>query len=110
VQVKVSILDRDPRILPEMGAKVVFLHAAGEHVAAAPRRVTVPKDAVVTRDGKSVVWVVSEGLARAVTVETGPERGDQIEVRQGLAGGESVVLQPPADLKDGARVRAAEGS
>jgi RND family efflux transporter MFP subunit len=105
VQVKVSILDRDPRILPEMGAKVVFLAKSGEHATAAPRRVTVPKEAVVTRDGRSVVWVVQDGVARAVPVETGPERGDQIEVRQGLAGGESVVLRPPAELKDGARVR-----
>jgi RND family efflux transporter MFP subunit len=109
VLVKVSILDHDPRILPEMGARVVFLARAGEHAAVAARRVTVSKDAVVTRDGRTFVWVVNDGVARRVTVEAGPERGDQIEVRQGLQGGESVILQPPADLKDGARVRAAEG-
>jgi RND family efflux transporter MFP subunit len=109
VQVKVSILDRDPRILPEMGAKVVFLARTGEHAAAAPRRVLVPREALVTRDGQTVVWVVTDGVARAVAVEAGPEREDQVEVRQGLSGGESVVLQPPADLKNGARVRAATG-
>jgi hypothetical protein len=92
-----------------MGAKVVFLAPTGEHAAAAPRRVLVPRDALVTRDGRTMVWVVTEGIARAVAVEAGPERGDQIEVRQGLSGGESVVLQPPADLKNGARVRAATG-
>ncbi|MEO5617292.1 MAG: efflux RND transporter periplasmic adaptor subunit [Candidatus Eisenbacteria bacterium] len=109
VQVKVSILDRDPRILPEMGAKVVFLPArAGEQVAAAPRRVTVAREAVTMRGGQSVVWVVSDGVARATAVETGPERGGQIEIRNGLVGGESVVLAPPADLQDGARVRNAE--
>jgi len=43
VQVKVSILDRDPRILPEMGAKVVFQRQSGASTAAAtPIRVLVP--------------------------------------------------------------------
>jgi RND family efflux transporter MFP subunit len=108
VLVKVSILDRDPRILPEMGAKVVFLaEREGAQVAAAPRRVTVPREAITSRGGQSVVWVVTDGRVRATPVETGPERGDQIEVRSGLSGGESVVLQPPPDLKDGVRVRAA---
>lgn len=106
VLVKVSILDRDPRILPEMGAKVVFLPPKeGTPIVAAPRRVTVPTEAISQRGGRSVVWVVVDGVARLTPVETGPERGEQIEVRNGLSGGESVVLSPPADLKDGARVR-----
>ncbi len=108
VLVKVSILDRDPRILPEMGAKVVFLPPReGAHVAAAPRRVLVPKEAVATRSGRAVVWVVANGVARPVVVETGPEREGQVEVRSGLVGGESIVLDPPADLAEGARVRPA---
>lgn len=108
VLVKVSILDRDPRILPEMGAKVVFLPPReGTAMAAAPRRVMVPKEAIATRDGRAVVWVVEAGVARPVVVETGAEREGQMEVRNGLTGGESVVLDPPADLADGTRVRPA---
>jgi len=109
VLVKVSILDRDPRILPEMGAKVVFLRGGGAPAAVAPRRVTVPKEAVAQRDGRSVVWVVTDGVARATTVELGPEHEGVTEIRNGLQGGESIVLSPPPDLKDGARVRAAAG-
>ena len=33
--------------------------------------------------------------------------GDRIEVRQGLLGGESLVLSPPAGLKDGSKVKLA---
>jgi len=109
VLVKVAILDRDPRILPEMGAKVVFLREANAPSAAAPRRVTVPKDAVAQREGHSVVWVVTDGVVHATPVELGPEREDATEIRSGLQGGESIVLSPPADLKDGAHVRAAAG-
>src|SRR6185503_7587924 len=63
VLVKVSILDRDPRILPEMGAKVVF-EARDAHVQAAPRRVFVPQAAVVSGSGGSSVWVVEAGAVR----------------------------------------------
>ena len=105
VQVKVSILDRDPRILPEMGAKVEFLREAETKAAAAPRRVLVPGSAVVHGAGGDKVWVVSEGKAAARSVDVGPVRGDQVEIRRGLDGGETIVIDAPARLKDGAAVR-----
>jgi RND family efflux transporter MFP subunit len=104
VLVKVAILDRDPRILPEMGAKVVF-EAHGAKEQAAPRRVFVPQEALSQVDGASVVWVVNDGVVKRVSVDVGPARGDRIEVRQGLLGGESLVLSAPAGLKDGGKVK-----
>jgi HlyD family secretion protein len=110
VQVKVSILDRDPRILPEMGAKVEFLREEGRGaLAAAPRRVLVPSAAIGRNGAESRVWVVSDGKASSRVVELGPPRGDQIEVRRGLEGGESVVLDAPAGLKEGTKVRFRQG-
>ena len=106
VLVKVSILDRDPRILPEMGAKVVF-EARDAQVVAAPRRVFVPQAALVQSGGRASVWVMENGKVRQQAVDVGPARGDRIEVRQGLLGGESLVLSPPAALKDGSRVKLA---
>ena len=106
VLVKVSILDRDPRILPEMGAKVVF-EAQNAQVAAAPRRVFVPQAALVQAGGRASVWVVENGAARRQAVDVGPARGDRVEVRQGLLGGETLVLSPPAGLQDRGRVRIA---
>jgi RND family efflux transporter MFP subunit len=106
VQVKVSILDRDPRILPEMGAKVVFTRDDRETgAAAAPRRVLLPSAAIVQGPDGARVWVVADGRVTARTVDVGPARGDQMEIRRGLDGGESVVLGAPAGLKEGARVR-----
>jgi RND family efflux transporter MFP subunit len=106
VLVKVSILDRDPRILPEMGAKVVF-DAQNGQVAAAPRRVFVPQAALVQSGGRAFVWVMENGAVREQAVDVGPARGDRVEVRQGLAGGESLVLTPPANLKTGSKVKLA---
>ncbi len=104
VLVKVSILDHDPRILPEMGAKVVC-ECRGAAAAAAPRRVLAPAAAVVRAGDAAYVWVVDENRARRVGVDVGGVRGDRLEIRRGLAGGESVVLDPPAALREGGPVK-----
>ena len=106
VLVKVSILDHDPSILPEMGAKVVF-EAQDAQVLAAPRRVFVPQAALVQAAGKTSVWVVENGAVREQDVDLGPTRGDRVEVRRGLSGGESLVLSPPAQLRNGSKVKVA---
>ncbi len=103
VQVKVSITDRDPRILPEMGARVEFLDTASVSPSA-PARIFVPAAAVANVGGTTVVWVVRDGLVRRTTVDAGPVSGGRREVRSGLSGGESLVLDPSQDLSDGAKV------
>jgi RND family efflux transporter MFP subunit len=95
VQVKVSILDRDPRILPEMGAKVDFLEpvstTGGAPAAAARTQIRIPASVVRTDAGASVVWIVrNEHLERRVIV-TGPVSGGFVEVRSGLSGGEQLL-------------------
>jgi RND family efflux transporter MFP subunit len=109
VLVKVAILDRDPRILPEMAAKVVF-ESGAEPVGAAPRQVTVPAAAVVGEGATARVWVVEKQRVTARAVETGRASGDRVEIRSGLAGGERVVVAPPAGLRDGRKVRPASES
>jgi len=107
VQVKVSILDRDPRILPEMGAKVEFVREqnAAPTAITAPRRVLVPAAAVSQGAGGAKVWELKDGRAVQRAVEVGVARGDRVEIRSGLDGGEQLIVAPPAGLKDGARVR-----
>ncbi|MGE0439063.1 MAG: efflux RND transporter periplasmic adaptor subunit [Gemmatimonadales bacterium] len=100
VQVKVAITDRDPRILPEMGARVEFL-VVETNRADEPARVFVPAAAVQTDGAGSFVWVVRDGLVARVGIEAGPVSGGRREVRSGLSGGESVVLDPPSGLKEG---------
>jgi RND family efflux transporter MFP subunit len=109
VQVKVTILDKDKDLKPEMSAKVTFLEperpatAAGQ--AALPKTVLVPKAAVATREGKSVVFEVQAGRARLRDVALGSERDGQVVVREGLAGSEILVSRPPETLKDGDAVK-----
>jgi len=107
VMVKVTILEKDKDLKPEMSAKVTFLEPEKAEVVKAPDApvVTVSKQAVVTRDGKPTVFLVREGKAAARLVVTGTDRQDQVIIKDGLAGGETVILRPPDTLKDGDGVR-----
>jgi HlyD family secretion protein len=113
VQVKVTILDKDKDLKPEMSARVVFVEPPEKRVEGAPPPkpvVTVPSEAVVTRNGKQLVFEVREGKVRERPIVVGPERQGQFVVREGLSGGETLVVRPPQTLKEGDAVRVkAEG-
>jgi len=110
VMVKVTILDKDPNLKPEMNAKVNFIEKAKEAAPAdaaaqAPPTITVPDGTVVDRGGAATVFEVREGKARALSVETAGTREGQTVVRHGLSGTETLVAKPPSTLRDGDRIR-----
>ena len=110
VQVKVAILDRDPRILPEMGARVDFLEPASRRgaqpaAAAATPRIRVPAAAIREEGGQSVVWVIREGRLDARTVQAGPASGGFREIRAGLSGGELLLVGGVEAPRTGLRVK-----
>jgi RND family efflux transporter MFP subunit len=107
VQVKVSILDHDPRILPEMGARVEFLEPTGQVAAAVRPRVTVPAAAVRTQADKAVVWIVSGQRLERRDVDAGPVSGGFREIRSGLVGGETLVVAGVENPTAGMRVKVA---
>ena len=111
VQVKVAILDHDPRILTEMGARVEFLEpAATARDAAAPParpRVTVPADAVRSEGDSTVVWLVRDGRLERRAVTAGPVSAGTREVRAGLSGGELLLVGGVTDPKPGMKVTVA---
>ncbi len=105
VLVKVGFAARDPRILPEMSAKVAFL----TREMAADRRqawIVVHKDAIAQRHGRPVVFVVAGGQVAERDVEAGEAIGDLVAVA-GLKVGDRLVARVPDGLKDGDKVRPA---
>jgi RND family efflux transporter MFP subunit len=73
-----------------------------------PRGVAIPKEAVVSREGKSVAFTVSpDGTAHQRTVTLGPEQDAFVEVRSGLKPGETVIRVGQYELPDGAKVKPA---
>jgi RND family efflux transporter MFP subunit len=108
VQVKVTIDDHDPRILPEMGAKVDFLEPAPKvtgSIAPAHPVIRVPAAAVKSEGGTSVVWVVRDGRLTKRVVTTGPVSGGFLEVRSGLNGGEQLLTGGVETPLEGMKVK-----
>jgi len=106
VMTKVRFDVIDPRVLPEMSAKVSFLSREASEADRRPVS-AVPADAVVQREGRSVVFVVKDGVATAVPVTTGAKLGEMIAIGNEVKSGEKVVVKPPEDLATGAQVRVA---
>ncbi len=108
IMVKVAFDSLDPRVLPEMSAKVAFLSRPLRADEEQPRLVVNPK-ALIQKNGASVVFVLRGQRVEAVALQVGPPLGDLVEVLSGLQDGDRVVLQPPKSLKSGDRVKIKEG-
>lgn len=117
IKVKVEILDVDGRLFPEMSSSVFFLPKRGPGGETAPetetettaRRVFTRTAAIGRDESGSYVWVVGERdrLAR-VSVVAGADNDGRTEIVEGLAGGERVVLDPPAGLRPNQLVKVSE--
>ena len=108
VLTKVTLLEKDKDLKPEMSAKVTFLEAgsAESPKTAVPQKsaILVPPSAIVARNGGQQVFEVVNGTARARTITTNGTRRDLTIVTDGLTGTETLVAHPPDSLTDGAAV------
>jgi RND family efflux transporter MFP subunit len=104
VLVKIRFVDHDPRVLPEMSAKVAFLEKEMPDNQRAARTVVQPA-AIVQRNGQSVVFVIREGKAVETSIETGERIGDVVEVVKGPKAGEKVILRPGDGLDNGDNIK-----
>lgn len=107
VLVKVAFKEMDPRILPEMSAKVAFLSREMVPEEEKPLK-AVPASAVVSRGGHSVVFLVNGDRAVEKTIRTGRRMDTMVEILEGLGAGDKVVLNPGSNLKSGTKVRIPE--
>jgi RND family efflux transporter MFP subunit len=104
VMAKIRFDRLDPRILPEMSAKVTILSQPATDADQQPLLATNPL-AVAERDGKTLVFRVKDDAVEAVTVTLGRKLGDSIElVGTALKSGDKLVLSPPAKLQSGSKV------
>ena len=103
VKVRIAFDQRDQRVLPDMGIKVSFI--SNEPVSAASAMIEVPKSAV-RKDGElDVVFVVKDGKVERRAVKVLSATGDTSRLSTGVMEAEPVVVEGPADLKDGDSVK-----
>jgi len=68
----------------------------------------IPSEAVVLKEGRTLVVVVADQKAAFRSVVLGDDTGTRVQVLQGLQAGDRVVLSPPVTLKEGDRVQPVE--
>ena len=100
VKVKIELLHKDDKVLPEMSCRVVFLNPQAKVDASAKPKVMVPAASVVEVNGDRGVLFVKDGSAVFQRLSLSPEAGGQHEVLSGASGGEEIV----ADAASGGRV------
>lgn len=70
-----------------------------------PGAVVVPKETVISRDGKSIVFVAgSDGIAHQREVKAGVEENGLVEIESGLQAGENVIRLGQYELTDGTKI------
>jgi HlyD family secretion protein len=104
VQVKVKVLNPDAYLRPDENANVRFLADENKNQSQVSSSAVVPTNAVRDSGGKKIVLVAfnSHAVARPIKVQSQRSDGYLVE---GLTGGEDIIVNAPADLKDGDRIR-----
>ena len=106
VMVKVAFRNYDSRVLPEMGAKVLFLTKQAEKSEMQEKPfLSVPSTAVTERDGKKIVYCVNDNVATSVVVTIGRRFGASTEILSGITPGEKVIDNISAAIVDGVKVK-----
>ena len=110
VKVRVGFEVGDPRILPEMGARVAFHDSKEPRGSAAAssvaqQAVLVPKESVQADGDTGVVFVVADGGVERRTVRLGAQNAAGQVVLAGLQVGTRLARGDLTLLADGSRVR-----
>ncbi len=106
VKVKVEFQEKDERILPEMSCRVYFQNPENLFDEDRKQRVMIPVSSVVESNGKRGVFLVEEDSVQFRPVTLGFTVSSQVEVKEGLLGGEELVTEANSiHLKDGQKIR-----
>jgi len=103
VKVRIRLLDKDQRILPDMGAKVSFLKEEEEKLDLIDG-VIVPSSAIVKEGNSAYLFIIKNGRVFKTKVEIESTSANYARITKGIKDGERVALDPSDDLEDGQEV------
>lgn len=99
--VKIELNNQDGAIKAGMLAEVSFTTEQSEEAF------VLPRNAVLTKDGETYVYILEGNTVKKTIVETGIETGETIEIKSGLSDGMEVVTKGQTYVSDGEEVNAA---
>jgi RND family efflux transporter MFP subunit len=104
VRVRIGFLERDQRILRDMGVKVAFLSDGADTTEAQPATVYVSRDAVRTDSEGNFVWIVRDNAVQRRTVSIGQSSSRGVQIMSGLGAGDKIVVAEEGALVAGQTV------
>ena len=107
VRVRIGFLERDERVLRDMGVKVAFLGAdAPQDDAQQPPGVLIAGEALQADASGDFVWLVGNGAATRRSVQVGGQRDrPQVLIVNGLALGDTIVRSSASPLTEGQSIK-----
>ena len=104
VRVRIGFLERDQRILRDMGVKVAFLGTEADSSQAQTATVYVSRDAVRTDSDGNFVWIVRNAAVQRRAVSVGPASSRGVQIMSGLGAGDRIVVAAEDELVAGQAV------
>ncbi len=105
VKVRIALLEKDERVLPDMGSRVSFLRKIETKTEQTPKEgVMIPIAAISISDNKSTVQALNENRIVLTEIEVAEETANYARVIRGLESGIKVVARFDDDLEDGQKV------
>jgi RND family efflux transporter MFP subunit len=109
VSVRVAIKTKDPRILPEMAARVTFMTAPVKGAPQGVQRVTVPAAAVIVNGKTGTVFLVGDdNKVEKRDVALGLKTAQSITVLSGITAGDRLAGDNLDKLHDGDKIKVLE--
>ena len=106
VKVRIALLEKDKRVLPDMGIRVSFLQAIKQNNTTTKKDgVMVPNAAVSLINNEPYVQVVSKGKIKFKKVNIVEESSNYSRVTSGLSAGAILVAKFDNSLKEDQKVK-----
>jgi len=105
VKVRIALLEKDERVLPDMGSRVSFLRKVETKMEETPKEgVMIPLAAISVSKDKSFVQALKENKIIITNIEIAEETANYARVTKGLESGMKVIARFDDDLEDNQKV------
>ena len=105
VRVRIRLLDKDERVLPDMGARVSFLKKVEDSTGPKKVGVMVPNASIKRTNDEDYIIVINNNKINIQVIEIAEETSNYSRVIKGLNSGDKVLAKFDETLDDGQQVK-----
>ena len=101
VRVRIGFLERDERVLRDMGVKVAFLGSEVTPTQEVSATIYIDRAALQSDSAGNFVWIVRDNAVQRRSVEIGPSSTQGQQITGGLSAGDRIVVAADGTLTPG---------